>query len=100
MRRNGSALVKTRAPVEPPDPFRFGWRYVKRQRNGAVEYVQVPLTLDDVLHPREGDHIPENSQQCQDRAYLYEVLHWRLADSPEALVLSDCLVNWGIKGLG
>ena len=46
--------------LPPPDPFRFGWRYVQQIRaNGSKVSVQVPLTLDDVLHPQEGDHIPE-----------------------------------------
>jgi colicin import membrane protein len=85
---------------EQPDPFRFGWRYVNRPGpDGTDEYVRVPLTLDDVLHPQEHDHIPENSQQSRDRRYLTAVLEWRLAGNPQALVLSDCLIDWGIRGL-
>jgi Uma2 family endonuclease len=86
---------------DSPDPFRFGWRYVRKTRpDGTEESVQVPLTLDDVLHPREGDHIPENTQQERDRRYLADLLTWRLAGIPHAVVLSDCLIDWGIKGLG
>jgi colicin import membrane protein len=85
----------------PPDPFRFGWRYVQQiGPDGAKQWVQVPLTLDDVLHPQEHDHIPENSQQEKDRTYLASVLRYRLSGNPQALVLSDCLINWGIRGLG
>lgn len=84
-----------------PDPFRFGWRYVQQiGPNGRKRSVQVPLTLDDVLHPQEGDHIPENRQQEKDRRYLASVLEWRLSGNPQALVLSDCLINWGVPGLG
>lgn len=86
---------KTARSPEQPDPFRFGWRYVCK--NGGS--VQVPLTLDDVLHPQEGDQIPENTQQEKDRRYLANVLEWRVADRP-VLVLSDCLINWGVPGLG
>jgi Uma2 family endonuclease len=85
----------------PPDPFRFGWRYVPHvDAIGRKHWVQTPLTLEDVLHPQEGDHIPENSQQEHDRRYLASVLEMRLADQPRMLVLSDCLVNWGVPGLG
>ena len=85
----------------PPDPFRFGWRYVWQIRpDGSKVSVQVPLTLDDVLHPQEGDHIPENTQQERDRTYVASVLRYRLSGNPQALVLSDCLINWGVPGLG
>ena len=84
----------------PPDPFRFGWRYVAQVgTDGRKRWVQVPLTLDDVLHPQEGDHIPENSQQERDRRYLASLLEMRLADKPDMLVLSDCLIDWGVSGL-
>lgn len=86
--------------AEQPNPFRFGWRYVQQiGRDGAKQWVQVPLTLDDVLHPQEGDHIPDNSQQARDCNYLYGVLKWRLASTPHAVVFTDCLINWGVRGL-
>src|SRR5258708_3626900 len=57
---SSSRHTESRQP-EAPDPFRFGWRYLRKKRaDGREVSVQVPLTLDDVLHPREGDHIPEN----------------------------------------
>ncbi|HEY7158399.1 MAG TPA: Uma2 family endonuclease [Gemmataceae bacterium] len=86
--------------AEQPDPFRFGWRYVQHiSPDGPKVSVRTPLTLDDVLHPREGDRIPENSQQENDRIYLATVLRYRLAGNPHALVLSDCLIDWGVRGL-
>lgn len=86
---------------ELPNPFRFGWRDVQQiGPDGSKRWVQVPLTAEDALHPQEGDHISENRQQCRDRSYLYSVLEWRLSGDPQALVLSDCLINWGVRGLG
>ena len=91
--------MKRSAP--PPDPFRFGWRDVQQiGADGSKRWVQVPLTAEEALHPQEGDHISENRQQEKDRRYLAEVLEWRLTGSPLALVLSDCLINWGVPGLG
>ncbi len=85
---------------ETPDPFRFGWRYVQQLgADGRKVRVRVPLTLDDVLHPQEGDHIPENSQQEQDCTYLASVLRYRLAGNPHTVVFRDCLINWGVRGL-
>jgi Uma2 family endonuclease len=87
--------------LPPPNPFRFGWRDVLQiGPDGSKRWVQVPLTQEEALHPKEGYHISENRQQEKDRRYLAEVLEWRLSSNPQALVLSDCLINWGIPGLG
>lgn len=89
-----------RAPA-PPDPFRFGWRDVQQiGPNGSKQWVQVPLTWEDALHPREGDHISEGTQQELDRTYLVTVLRYHLSNNPQTRVLSDCLINWGVPGLG
>ena len=85
----------------PPDPFRFGWRYVQQiGPDGSKQSVQVPLTPEDLLHPQEGDKIVEGTQQSRDRNYLYSVLQWRLADNPHTVVFSDCLIDWGVPDLG
>ena len=86
--------------LPPPDPFRFGWRDVQQiGPDGSKQWVQVPLTAEEALHPKEGYHISENRQQEKDRRYLSEVLEWRLSSNPQALVLSDCLINWGVPRL-
>ncbi len=86
--------------LSPPDPFRFGWREVQQiGPDGSKEWVRVPLTPEDLLHPKKGDQILENTQQERDRSYLAAVLRYRLSSNPRTLVLSDCLVNWGIPGL-
>ena len=41
-----------------PDPFRYGWRYVKRVGPDGEETLdQIPLSLEDVLFPEMGDFI-------------------------------------------
>jgi hypothetical protein len=83
-----------------PDPFRFGWRYVRVQRpDGTEEWDQVPLTLEDVLHPEVGDVIVESDPHDSDRAYLKAVSRVRLEDDPTAVVLSDCQVDFNIPGV-
>jgi Uma2 family endonuclease len=84
----------------PPNPFRFGWRDVLQiGPDGSKRWTQVPLTQEEALHPKEDYHIAENRQQEKDRRYLAGVLEWRLSNNPQALVLSDCLINWGVAGL-
>jgi Uma2 family endonuclease len=93
------------APPSPPRPkvdrFPYGWRDVRQPRpDGNVTWERIPLTLEDVLHPQEGDVIPENTQHHAERDYLYDVFTSRLAGRSDALVLSDCLIDWGLDDLG
>jgi Uma2 family endonuclease len=98
--RNRPARPPSARPA--PDPFRFGWRWAKPGSvNGTVDRSgRVPLTPDDLLHPQEGDQIPENTTQERDRTYLAGALRLRLRDRSRVRVLSDCLVDWGVRGLG
>lgn len=83
------------------DPFRYGWRLKRRVlADGSEEFDQVPLTLEDVLHPEEEDFIVHSTAHDRDTIHLREVLRarrhrWR----KRAVVLHDCRVNWGIRGL-
>ncbi len=92
---------RSRPPApEDENPFRYGWRYVRKtQANGKEALEQVPLTLEDVLHPQEEDCIPENPYHEWDRRYLHDVFEARLLDNPTAVTFSDCLIAWGVKGL-
>ena len=91
---------KTRPTPPEVDPYRYGWRYVRKTRPDGTEYLdEVPLTLDDVLHPELGDVILETDPHDSDRAYLKAVSKARLNDDPTAVVLSDCGVDWNIPGV-
>jgi Uma2 family endonuclease len=82
------------------DPFRYGWRYVRRvDEHGAEMWDQVPLTLLDVLHPQEGDFIVQNDPHARRCNYLYDVLSAKLAADPTALVMHDVGVDWGVAGI-
>ncbi len=87
-------------PRREEEPF-YCLRYIDRVRpDGTVEVETVLLTLEDVLHPQEGDVIPENSVHEAERRYLSDTCHAREARLERGLILSDCLVDWGIDGLG
>ena len=77
------------------DPYRYGWREIPRiLPTGEQIHEQVPLTLEDILHPQVGDfrmHTEEHYRFC---AYLYDVLKKQVADDPTAIVLGDVRVAW------
>src|SRR5947209_8002964 len=89
------------AGAPPPDnPYYYGWRHVNRTLpDGRVEVDQVPLTLEDVLHPEEYDFIVNNQQHHLDLEYLPPVLRTRLPGLNGGHVTADCLVNWGVEGV-
>lgn len=88
------------SPAPEPDPWRHGWRYVKvHLPDGSYDLDQVPLTLEDVLHPEEGDHNLHCDGHDEDCRYLKSVLKARLANDSSALVLSDCRVDFGAPGV-
>lgn len=88
----------------PPEAFPYGWRHVQRELpDGRIEIDQVPLTLEDVLYPEEGDQVTHNDAHQRRCVYLYNVLCARVAADPTAVVLHDVLVKWdvpGLRGLG
>jgi colicin import membrane protein len=95
-------IEEVRRPGDsPPDPFRYGWRYVEHKRaNGAIEYEQVPLTLEDVLHPLEGDQVTHSNEHQRRRRYLAEVLETQLRHDPTAVELDDVRITWDVPDLG
>lgn len=83
--------------AEPVDPYRYGWRYVRRVvADGTETWDQVPLTLVDVLHPEEGDFIVQNAAHTRRCRYLADVLSTQLASEPSTVVPHDMRVDWGV----
>jgi Uma2 family endonuclease len=93
--------MRTTPPEVPADnPFCYGWRFVRKTLpDGREHLVQVPLTLEDVLHPKEGDVIPERHQHEGERGDLTRTLRSRGDRLDHGLVLSDCIIDWGIPGV-
>ena len=89
------------AAGDPSDPFRYGWRYRQRVRADGTPYTeQIPLTLEDVLHPEEGDQVTHGEAHQRRCVYLYDVLRARLAGDPTAVVLQDVRIAWDVPDLG
>jgi len=86
-------------PPEPPE-FPYGWRFVKRTLpDGSTDLEQVPLTLEDVLHPQEEDVIPQRSLHEIECGYLTTFLRSRDLGPPIVRVTADLLIDWGVPGL-
>jgi Uma2 family endonuclease len=84
----------------PGDPYRYGWRYARQARpDGAVEFAQIPLTLEDVLHPEEEDQIVHSEAHERRNLYMYDVFGAQVADDPTAVVLHDVRIAWDVPGL-
>lgn len=82
------------------DPYRYGWRYVRRELpDGGFFTEQVPLTLEDVLHPEEGDQVTHSSAHQRRIRYLGNVFSARLRHDPNAVVLDDVRVKWDVPEL-
>jgi hypothetical protein len=60
---------------------------------------EVPLTLEDVLHPEVGDFIVRSDGHETDRMYLTGVLRARLESSGVAIVLSGVRIAWDVPDL-
>jgi Uma2 family endonuclease len=89
--------------VESPpasDPFCYGTRTVqRRQPDGSFAVLRLPLTVWDVLHPQEGDHVVQSLRHQKEVRYLGSVVEARVADNRHALVLSDTAIHWDVPGL-
>ncbi len=101
---NGAMTTATTRPSlatdTDADPFRYGWRLVPRPTPDNPHHLeQVPLTLEDVLHPEVGDFIVHSDRHETDRMYLTAVLRARLEPSRRAIVLSDVRIAWDLPDL-
>lgn len=86
----------------PPanDPYFYGFRErLQRGPDGKKRLVNIPLTEEDVLHPRDGDHIAQNTLHGKDCRHLSNVFDFRLAGMSGALRLTDCRIDLGLSGV-
>lgn len=93
-------LVPPPGLADPADPFRYGWRYVQHDAgDGNITVEQVPLALEDILHPEEGDQVTHSDAHQRRRRYLCNIFEARLAHDPQAVVLDDVRVKWDLPEL-
>jgi Uma2 family endonuclease len=78
----------------------FGWRYGRfRRADGGIEIREIPLTADDLLNPRVGDHVVQNNRHAVLSILLYEMLKRRYEAMADVMVCFDMKIRWGVRGL-
>jgi Uma2 family endonuclease len=83
-----------------PEDSGYGWRYVRRvQPDGSEVCDEVPLTLEDLLYPEEGDFVVHEPVHTRDFIYCQSTLEAHYVSQPEVVVLGDCRVDWGVSGV-
>jgi hypothetical protein len=71
---SNSPASKRRDAGRANDSYRYGYRYVRITRPDGTEHIdQVPLTEEDVLHPKVRDFIVQTDAHNEDRIYLKQV---------------------------
>lgn len=78
--------------TRPKGSLRYGFRY-------NAKFEQILLTEDDVMYPREGDHIMQRDEHDDDRAYLKGAFRKQCADRPRIRILSDAGINFQRVGM-
>jgi Uma2 family endonuclease len=79
------------------DPYEYGWCYVFHPRpDGGQDWEAVRLTLEDVLHPEEGDFRVYSDDHEHFCAYLLNVLEAHLSDDSSAVVFHDVRISWDV----
>jgi colicin import membrane protein len=98
--RTAKARTPKKLRARQEASFRYGYRHKRKNLpNGDVEFDRVPLTLEDVLHPRFGDVHVLGDAHVHDCTYLLNVLEDRVAGDRSVAVLSDCGIYWDKPGL-
>src|SRR4051794_36848380 len=102
--QKGGSRMQPQAPAPPsqqpaPEPFEYGWRYVEQtQPDGTIRCDRVPLTLEDVLHPREGDVIPESKDHEIDCRYMADVFSAQPLGPAFVEITADRLIDLRVAG--
>jgi colicin import membrane protein len=100
MQQRRRAETMRSSVAEEDDPFRYGWRYRRRTQPDGTEVIEeVPLTLEDLLYPEEGDFVVQEPWHTQDFAYCYSTLTAWYEGQADVVVLGDCRADWGVEGV-
>ncbi len=95
-----ATIPATETEPDEIDPFRYGQRFVQRDLpDGTVQIDQIPLTLADLLHPKEGDQVTHSTAHQRRVRYLCNVFAAHLAHDPTAVVLDDVRIKWDLPEL-
>ena len=73
----------------------YGWRTVlEEDEHGNKKAMQIPLTLEDYLHPQEGDNHMQNQSHHKIGKYIEAVLELYLRHIYGVVVFNDVGIKW------
>jgi Uma2 family endonuclease len=77
-----------------------GWRTeMVTHPDGSITPIQIPLTAEEFLHPKEGYRLPNSTFHDAIAGEAKDLLTRRYADTPDAGVFRDLLIEWDISQL-
>lgn len=77
-----------------------GWRTeIVTQPDGSIDYIQIPLTSEEFLHPVEGYHLPNSTFHDDAAGDAKDMLTRRYANDANIGVFRDLIIQWGIPNL-
>ncbi len=93
-RATGSHAVRT--PREVEDPFRYGSRWLEVETSRGTELQEVPLTLDDLFDPQEGDLVTHSILHGDIISTTKEMIRqaFRARGRNDVLVCDDVKMLW------
>ncbi len=93
-RATGSRAV--RVPREIEHPFRYGSRWVEVETPRGAEFQEVPLTLEDLFDPQEGDHVTHSILHGNIISESKEMIRqaFRSRGRTDVLVCDDVKMLW------
>jgi Uma2 family endonuclease len=99
-------MVSTSIPTSTPtasttELAECGWRVeVMTRPDGTTEYIQIPLTVAEFLHPKEGYRLLNSTFHDDIAGNAKDILTRRYAKTPDVGVFRDLIVEWDIPELG
>lgn len=77
------------------DTAETGWRYAElEQADGSIATIQIPLTSEEFLHPKEGYYLPNSTFHDDMTATARDILTRRYAQDENIAVYSDLIIVW------
>ncbi len=93
-RARGSGVA--RVPREIEDPFRYGSRWVEVETPRGIKFQEVPLTLEDLFDPQEGDLVAHSTLHGDIISESKEMIRqaFRSRGRTDVLVCDDVKMLW------
>jgi Uma2 family endonuclease len=101
-----STLTSATPGLQPPiadlegNISETGWRLeLVESPDGIDDYIEIPLTEEEFIHPEEGYHLPSNTFHDDIGGSMKDLLTRRYANDDTTGVFRDLNIVWGVEGV-